>query len=115
MSTFSGLNTAYTGLVAAKSGLDVVGQNIANAGTAGYTRQRVVTSGVPALNNAGLFSGGVRPGQGVSVDGVQRLGDAGLDARVRTTTALSGYSGTRAGALATLEASLNEPGTNGLS
>jgi len=38
MSTFSGLNTAYTGLVAAKSGLDVVGQNIANAGTAGYTR-----------------------------------------------------------------------------
>jgi flagellar hook-associated protein 1 FlgK len=115
MSTFSGLNTAYTGLVAAKSGLDIVGQNIANAGTAGYTRQRVVTSGVSALNNAGLFTGGVRPGQGVSVDGVQRLGDASLDARVRTTTALSGYSGTRAAALATLEASLNEPGTNGLS
>jgi flagellar hook-associated protein 1 FlgK len=115
MSTFSGLNTAYTGLVAAKAGLDVVGQNIANAGTAGYTRQRVATSGVPALNSAGLFTGGVRPGQGVSVDGIQRLDSAALDARVRSTTALSGYSGARADALSTLEGSLNEPGTNGLS
>jgi flagellar hook-associated protein 1 FlgK len=115
MSTFSGLNTAYTGLVAAKAGLDVVGQNLVNANTQGYTRQRVSTSSVPALNATGLFSGGVRPGQGVSVDGIQRLDDAAIDARVRSTTALSGYTNTRAGALATLEASLNEPGTNGLS
>ncbi|MFP3467140.1 flagellar hook-associated protein FlgK [Leifsonia sp. SIMBA_070] len=115
MSTFSGLNTAYTGLVAAKAGLDVVGQNLVNANTAGYTRQRVSTSGVAPLANAGLFSGGVRPGQGVSVDGIQRLDDAAIDARVRSTTALSGYTNTRADALSTLEASLNEPGTNGLS
>ncbi|CAM5433760.1 flagellar hook-associated protein FlgK [Leifsonia shinshuensis] len=115
MSTFSGLNTAYTGLVAAKAGLDVVGQNLVNANTAGYTRQRLTTSGVPALNSAGLFTGGVRPGQGVSVDGIKRLDDAALDARVRSTTALSGYSSTRAQALTTLEDSLNEPGTNGLS
>jgi flagellar hook-associated protein 1 FlgK len=115
MSTFSGLNTAYTGLVAAKAGLDVVGQNLVNANTQGYTRQRVSTSGVPALNSAGLFSGGVRPGQGVSVDGIQRLDDAAIDARVRSTTALSGYTNTRADALSTLESSLNEPGTNGLS
>lgn len=115
MSTFSGLNTAYTGLVAAKAGLDVVGQNLVNANTQGYTRQRVTTSGVPALNSAGLFSGGVRPGQGVSVDGIQRLDDAAIDSRVRTTTALSGYTNTRAEALSTLESSLNEPGANGLS
>ncbi len=115
MSTFSGLNTAYTGLVAAKAGLDVVGQNLVNANTAGYTRQRVSTSGVPALTSAGLFTGGVRPGQGVSIDGVQRLDDAALDARVRSTTALSGYSSVRAKALTSLEDSLNEPGTNGIS
>jgi flagellar hook-associated protein 1 FlgK len=115
MSTFSGLNTAYTGLVAAKAGLDVVGQNLVNANTAGYTRQRVTTSGVAPLNTAGLFSGGVRPGQGVSIDGIQRLDDAALDARVRSTTALAGYSGTRADAISTLEASLNEPGANGIS
>ncbi|MGO4534829.1 flagellar hook-associated protein FlgK [Leifsonia sp. 2MCAF36] len=115
MSTFSGLNTAYTGLVAAKAGLDVVGQNLVNANTPGYTRQRVSTSGVPALNATGLFSGGVRPGQGVSVDGIQRLDDAAIDARVRSSTALSGYTNTRADALSKLESSLNEPGTNGLS
>ncbi|MGH1550130.1 flagellar basal body protein [Leifsonia poae] len=63
MSTFSGLNTAYTGLVAAKAGLDVVGQNLVNANTAGYTRQRVNTSGVPALNTVGLFSGESAPGR----------------------------------------------------
>src|SRR6478736_1159580 len=89
MSTFSGLNTAYTGLVAAKAGLDVVGQNLVNANTQGYTRQRVSTSGVPALNATGLFTGGVRPGQGVNVDGIQRLDDAAIDARVRSTTGLS--------------------------
>ena len=115
MSTFGALNTAYTGLVAAKAGLDAVGQNLVNANTPGYTRQRVATSAVPALASAGLFSGGVRPGQGVTVDGIQRLDDAGLDARVRTTSALSGYTSTRADALSTLESSLNEPGTNGLS
>ena len=48
MSTFSGLNTAYTGLVAARAGLDVVGQNIANVNTEGYTRQRVTTSAIGA-------------------------------------------------------------------
>jgi flagellar hook-associated protein 1 FlgK len=115
MSTFSGLNTAYTGLVAAKSGLDVVGQNLVNANTEGYTRQRVATSGVAPLNSAGLFSGGVRPGQGVTIDGIQRLDDAALDARVRSTAALAGYSGTRSDVISKLEASLNEPGANGLS
>src|SRR6478752_2114448 len=115
MSTFSGLNTAYTGLVAAKSGLDVVGQNLVNANTQGYTRQRVSTSGVAPLNATGLFTGGVRPGQGVSVDGIQRLDDVTLSARVRSTAALSGYSGARSDALSKLEGSLNEPGANGLS
>ena len=64
MSTFSGLNTAYTGLVAAKAGLDVVGQNLVNANTQGYTRQRVSTSGVPALNATGLFTRGRAPRPG---------------------------------------------------
>ena len=44
MSTFSGLNTAYTGLTAARQGLNVVGQNIANVNTDGYTRQRATTT-----------------------------------------------------------------------
>ncbi|MBG6178858.1 flagellar hook-associated protein FlgK [Arthrobacter sp. CAN_A1] len=114
MSTFSGLNTAYSGLVAARHGLDVVGQNISNANTEGYTRQRVTTGAVGAPAT-GLFSTGVRAGQGVVVNGVARLGDAHLDAQVRVSLAGSGFSSVQAATLSTLEGSLNEPGDNGMS
>ena len=96
-STFGALNTAFSGLTAARQGLNVVGQNIANVNSAGYTRQRVTTSAINA--SVGLFSGIARPGQGVSIDGVARLGDAFLDARVRSTTADAGYASVRASAL----------------
>lgn len=115
MSTFSGLNTAYTGLSAARRGLDVVGQNIANVNTPGYTRQRVTTSAMGGASITGRFSTGPRPGEGVSVDGIARLGSLQLDARVRATAATSGFSAVRANALAGLETSLNEPGKNGIS
>ncbi|NKX51334.1 flagellar hook-associated protein FlgK, partial [Arthrobacter deserti] len=115
MSTFSGLNTAYTGLVAARQGLNVVGQNIANANTEGYTRQRISTSSTGALERTGLLTGGARPGQGVSVDAIARLGDLNLDARVRAAAGAAGYSAVRAAAMAELETSLREPGENGLS
>lgn len=115
MSTFSGLNTAASGLAAARRGMDVVGQNIANQTTEGYTRQRVVTSSIAAVAQTGLFSTGAVPGHGVSIDGVARLGDALLDARVRDTLAASGFWSTRAVAATTLEASLAEPTSDGLS
>jgi len=115
MSTFGGLNTAYTGLVAARKGLEVVGQNIANANTQGYTRQRISTSAVDAISRVGLMSAGVQAGQGVTVDGVSRLGSASLDAQVRSSAAVAGYSAVRSNALTSVEASMNEPGANGLS
>jgi flagellar hook-associated protein 1 FlgK len=114
VSTFSGLNTAARGLTAARAGLDVVGQNIANATTEGYTRQRVTTSSINAVQ-PGLFSTGTAIGQGVAVTGYARLGDAQLDGQVRTSASASGYSSIRSNVLSTLESSLNEPGTSGLS
>ncbi len=114
MSTFSGLNTAYRGLTAARAGLDVVGQNISNASTDGYTRQRVTTSSINAVQ-PGLFSQGTAIGQGVSIDGYQRIGDAQLDQSVRATASTSGYASVRSGVLSNLETSLNEPGASGLS
>ena len=65
MSTFGALNTAYRGLTAAQQGMNVAGQNIANAATEGYTRQRVDQSSLAAPAR-GLFSGGAlaaRPGR----------------------------------------------------
>lgn len=115
MSTFGGLNAAYSGLVAARKGLDVVGQNIANANTQGYTRQRVETSALGPTAQTGMVAGGIRIGQGVSVDGVARLGSAQLDAQVRFSSGTAGYTAVRANSMSALEGSLREPGENGLS
>ncbi len=114
MSTFSGLTTAASGLAAARRGMDVVGQNIANQKTEGYTRQRVETSSIAAVAQTGRFSMGALPGHGVSIDGVTRLGDALLDARVRDTLGASGYWATRALAATTAESALAEPTDKGL-
>jgi flagellar hook-associated protein 1 len=115
MSTFSGLNTAYTGLTAARQGLNVVGQNIANVNTDGYTRQRATVTAAGALANTGYLTTAVRVGQGVSVDAIARLGDVHLDARVRATAAISAYADVRADAMSAIEGTLQEPGENGLS
>ncbi|MGO4435415.1 flagellar basal body protein, partial [Paenarthrobacter sp. RAF9] len=115
MSTFGALNTAYRGLTAAQQGMNVAGQNIANAATEGYTRQRVEQSALAAPAR-GLFSGGtVQVGQGVSVDAIARLGSSVLDAGVRSASAQAGYAGIRSSALQGIEATLQEPGDNGIS
>lgn len=116
MSTFGALNTAFTGLSAARSAMNTAGQNIANANTEGYTRQRVSTSSVGAPANVGLAAS-TRPtdGQGVNVDAIARLGNAFADSRVRMSVAQAGYAGVRAEALSGIEANLHEPGADGIS
>lgn len=115
MSTFGALNTAYLGLTAAQHGINLAGQNIANATTAGYTRQRLEQSAVGSPARTGLNAPGVQPGQGVSVDGVTRLGSSFLDAGVRTTAAQLGYSGYRSAELQRVEGTLQEPGPYSIS
>jgi len=113
VSTFGGISTAFSGLQAARQGLDVTGQNIANARTPGYTRQRVEQSAIPAT--ADRFSSAPRAGQGVSVDGIARLANATLDAQVRSASARAGYQNALATAWSRIETSLREPGADGLS
>lgn len=115
MSTFSGLGTALSGLNAARTGLNTTGQNLSNVNTAGYTRQRAEFSAIGAPARGSLNDVGGKVGQGVGVSGISRLGDAFLDARVRTSFSAAGYTGARAGALNSIEETLNEPGANGLS
>lgn len=115
MSTFGALNTAFRGLTAAQQGIAVAGNNIANATTAGYTRQRVEQSSLTAPLQ-GLFSGGSPAvGEGVSVDRINRLGNSFLDSGVRTATSQSGFTTARAQSLRGLENILQEPGTNSIS
>lgn len=115
MSTFGSLRTAYSGLQAARAAMDVVGQNIANATTEGYTRQRVTQAPVGSVAAQGVFRTGLNIGQGVQVTGIARLGDTILDTRVRAAASSVGYWDVASSALGTIEVSLNEPGDNGLS
>ncbi|MEU3330925.1 flagellar hook-associated protein FlgK [Glutamicibacter creatinolyticus] len=115
MSTFSGLNTAMSGLTAARLALETAGNNLANVGTHGYTRQRVELQAARAVSSTGMLSSPPRTGEGVIFTGIARLADAQLDARVRGTTALAAQSDTRAEAMGELETLLREPGENGLS
>ncbi|ROP66949.1 flagellar hook-associated protein FlgK [Curtobacterium sp. PhB115] len=115
VSTFGSLATAYSGLSAARAGIDVTGQNIANAGTAGYTRQRVTQSSITAAQTGFMRGTAALAGQGVSVDGIARLASLTLDVGVRVATGSSAYADVRATALSALETGLHEPGSDGLS
>ena len=115
VSTFGSLATAYSGLSAARAGIDVTGQNIANVNTTGYTRQRVTQTSVPTAQTGFMRGTAALAGQGVSIDGIARLGSMTLDAGVRAAAGSSAYATTRATALDQLETGLHEPGTDGLS
>ena len=116
MSTFGALNTAYRGLTAAQQGMNVAGQNIANAATEGYTRQRVQQSSIAAPAQ-GLFGSrrARRPATASPWTASPGLGSSFLDAGVRSAGAQAGYASVRSSALQGIEGILQEPGDNGIS
>lgn len=114
MSTFSGLSTALSSLIAQRQALDVSGQNIANANTKGYTRQRADLAAVQALSAPSMFSAGSAAGNGVRVTDVVRMGDVFLDARLRSETSGSSFQQAQATAYARLESTVTEPADTGV-
>lgn len=113
-STFGILNAAATGLQAARAGMDVVGQNIANLNTEGYTRQRVTQSAMYPLKGSDILDSQFRVGAGVTIGGTQRLGDALLERRVQGALADGGQAGIATTVFAAIEASVGEPSDTGL-
>ncbi len=111
---FSGIHRATDALTAARYGLEVTGQNIANANTPGYTRQAARQTAVgPAVGVPTLHSGAVSGG-GVRVSGADRLGDLVLDRRVRAEHARSANVNANAARLADIENIFREPSDSGL-
>lgn len=74
------MSTAVSGLLAFQRGLDTTSQNIANAATPGYSRQRVELATRPAQPYG---SGWI--GSGVQVSTVARVYDSFLAAQVRSS------------------------------
>lgn len=114
MSSFSSISTALTALQAHRRALDVTGNNIANANTAGYTRQRAELQSRQVPGVQSLHSVSRLTGNGVEVTGTSRLGDAFLDARMRSQTSLSAELTGRSQTLSSIEKLMGEPGEQGL-
>jgi flagellar hook-associated protein 1 FlgK len=113
MSTFSGLNTALSSLYAQRRGMDITGQNIANANTDGYTRQRVNMAAVGGTTAPSLY-GNTNDSGGVTVTDVARLRDAYLENRGRVEHASNQYLSGQARVYDSVQGAFGEPGENGL-
>ncbi|HTQ36806.1 MAG TPA: flagellar hook-associated protein FlgK [Steroidobacteraceae bacterium] len=79
------LNVALSGLRAFQTALNTTSNNISNASTPGYSRERVDLSAQPGQGVAGLTVGA-----GVSVAGISRYSDDLLSAQMRSAS--SSYS-----------------------
>src|SRR3712207_5686388 len=90
-SSFGGINTALTSLYAQRRGLDVAGQNIANANTEGYTRQRVRMAAQAGTMHPGIYTTVEQVGAGVTVAGVERNRNLYLEERGRIEHGNSAY------------------------
>ncbi|HEY2148364.1 MAG TPA: flagellar hook-associated protein FlgK [Pirellulales bacterium] len=87
MSLLSTIQMASNSLQVQQIGLQVTGQNIANASTPGYSREQVLLEAAPTQQVGGLLLG-----TGVQIEGIQQEVDQFLNARVRG--AQSDQSGT---------------------
>lgn len=100
----SALDVAISGLRGTQTGLGVVSQNVANAGTAGYVRRTV--SNIDTTNGRTT---------GVANPQVQRLLDRIVQHQLWQETAGAGYTATRADAFKALDQLYGAPGsTNAL-
>lgn len=75
-STFLGLNTSYTGLIASNAGLNTTANNISNIETEGYSRQQVNQTAAKALRT---FTSYGCVGAGVDTLGAERVRDVFYD------------------------------------
>ena len=115
MSTFSGLTDALTALNAARYGLDVTGQNISNANTPGYVRQRAdLAEAGPVPGVAALYAT-QHADSTATVSGTSRLNDPVIDMRARSEHSRNSYLQTGANTLSGVEDLFPEPSDTGLS
>ena len=87
MPSLSGIfNLAAQALGAFQAGIAVAGDNIANANTEGYSRQRLnLATEMPIRLPEAIY------GMGVKIQGIERLRDEALDIRIRQQSASNGF------------------------
>jgi flagellar hook-associated protein 1 FlgK len=109
-STFRGLETGKSALAAASLNQDVTGQNIANANTVGYTRQRTdAEARLPVgLNYVVSQVYNKRVGQGVTIKDIQQTRSDYLDEQYRNESSVYANYDYRGQGLTYLTGVMNE-------
>src|SRR5437660_7271132 len=102
------MNSALTSLAANQLALSVASNNIANAGDANYTRQRLKTA--PAGPDGGAF--GI--GAGIDVLGVDAIRDGLLETRLRQENSAKSGAQTLSDGLKNVEGLFNDSNGTGL-
>jgi flagellar hook-associated protein 1 FlgK len=87
-----------SGLAASQLGMNITGNNIANANTPGFSRQRVDLA--PSANQ---LQGRLRIGNGVDVQGIRRLTDQALQQRLLASTSAESAAITNSSLLGGME------------
>ncbi|MBR5761941.1 MAG: flagellar hook-associated protein FlgK, partial [Lachnospiraceae bacterium] len=77
-SQFFGLNTSYTGLLAANAGLNTTANNISNSETKGYSRQQAIQEANRALRTYTTYGSA---GAGVDTTAIERIRDEFYDTK----------------------------------
>lgn len=113
-SSFSTFNTAGLGLAAAQRALDATSQNIVNANTPGYSRQRVTLESVGAPVSASFHTGRGAVYGGVSVADVSRIRDAFLEATRAAAGSRQSAITAQTDVLTSVQQLFAEPGETGL-
>jgi flagellar hook-associated protein FlgK len=113
VSDFAGLRIALSSLYAQRRGMEITGHNVANANTAGYTRQRVDLQAIPGAIG-GAFATWDGGGQGVRVAEFVRYRDAFLEIRAALEHGAEAHLSQLRAALDQLESLFDEPGDLGI-
>jgi flagellar hook-associated protein 1 FlgK len=110
-STFAGIELGKRGVLAHQRALQVVGHNLTNASTEGYSRQRIEFETLPPLSRPGLNRAerAGQIGQGVDPARIERVRDELVERRILTATGNESYWSTRDRVILQLEQIYNEP------
>ena len=114
--TFSGFDTALSALRMNQKKLDLVGHNLANMNTEGYTRQELKTSSINYENPTSFYmnSNDVNVGYGVAMAEVRQLRDQFLDGQYRTQNGKTSYNESIGESLKSLSLFMDETKLNGI-
>jgi flagellar hook-associated protein 1 FlgK len=100
---FGSLSSAAWALDAQRTGLDVVGQNIANVNSPGYTRRTLDLSPIPPTSR-------LSAGNGVAVTSIRAQRDALVERRLRNEVSAQQKQSALADSLGVVELALGKPG-----